>query len=457
MIKPNIHYNHEIEKNLLGVFLIESTAFSQCAHLLREEIFYKPEHKEVFKVLAYLHDQNLPIDLLTVGHQFYQSGVQKLDNSNVAYFLAGLCLDVVSSAHVERWAMVLRELAISRAMVELTHGGMKSTDPLEAAALYETKIKSLTELKVVDDWKTAQAIEAEQIKYMQDLKSGVKTGITTGIHGLDSLNGFFRPTQLVIVAARPSVGKSALMGVMAAGMAFTGIPVGVISLEMENRDIFARISSATGDIPFHQIDRNEFLDSQDNKMALEAMSRIGNLPLYFSDTAKVTSSDIRSKAEKLKRKHPDLGALFIDYIQLINPEKSNKSREQEVAELSRNLKLLAKLIQVPIIVLAQLNREADKGEPQLTHLRESGSLEQDADVVLMIDRDTQTQDPAISNQASLFVRKWRNGKTSKIPMLWDGSKMKFYEPSAPFENANSSAIMAASQNVMRKFKDDVPF
>ena len=443
MLRPNLNYNYELEASVLGVFLLEPMTFSACKSLVTEELFYRDVHRAIFGTINQLHERNYPIDLLTVSQFLYNQGITQLEGHNTAWFLANLCRDVVSGYHIETWLILLRELAVGRATIELTSGGVnRMSDPLEAMQAYERKVKKLMEFNASDDWRSAQQVEQDLLSHMQSQHDNKNIGITTGFRELDEINGLFQATQTIIVAARPGVGKSALMGMMATKMALSKRPIGIISLEMENKDIFARIVSAEEQIPFYQINRNEFFNSQDHRAALASISSIAKLPIFFSDTAKVTPSDIRAKAEKLKSKHPDLGAIFIDYIQLINPDKGSKSREQEVAELSRNLKLLAKLIKVPIIILAQLNREATKGEPRLEHLRESGSLEQDADIVMMIDRDLESTDPAISNVANLYIRKWRNGKNIKMVLGWDGDKMKFYEQPRPFENqkANSDAI-----------------
>ena len=262
-------------------------------------------------------------------------------------------------------------------------------------------------------------------------------GVSTSLTSLDRLNGKFRDTNLIVIGARPSVGKSAFMGRIATHAAFEGKTVGIISLEMEDKDILARSVSAESEVDFWRIDRNKFEQEEEQRNSVyKTIGKLSTLPIYFSDTAQVGMTDIRAKAERLKQRH-GVDLLIIDYLQLVEPENaSNRNREQEVSKISRGLKLLAMNMKIPVIILAQLNRQsAETGDkkPQLHHLRESGSIEQDADVVMFLHRDwvsgikVDESGDSTEYQADLLVRKWRNGGPCDIKLGFHGPTMKFTE------------------------------
>lgn len=428
MFKPFIDFDYEMEAAVLGVFLLEPDSYGRFQHMLIEDCFYKQEHLTIYHAISSLYKEGMSIDILLVCRVIYDKNITALGHSTVPYFLSQLTLGVVNSAHLESWCLVLRELAMKRALARITTSGFNSQDDVIKATMdIEAKLKGLLDIKRVDDWEDASKVALRLTDHMEAIAKGETRGITCGVRQIDEMNGRLKPGQFVIVAARPGVGKSAFMGRMAVAAAQEGHQVGVISLEMDNKDVFARMVAFNSDSAFWKIDRSEFRNAEEHRTALGNISKTAALPLYFSDTPAVSLLDIRSKAEKLRRKN-GLKILFVDYLQLIEPEGSNNSnREREVAIISRGCKLLAKQLEIPVVLMAQLNRQAATDEPQLMHLRESGSLEQDADIVFMLHRDLDAQDEAIKRTASVFVRKWRNGSTARIDMHFDPEHMRFRE------------------------------
>jgi replicative DNA helicase len=277
--------------------------------------------------------------------------------------------------------------------------------------------------------------------HQKDIQAGNKKMTTTGFKAIDKLNGGFTGGQLVVIGARPSVGKSALMNKIAFAIARQEKPVGIISLEMNNTEIAARLASLQSETSFGVIFRNLFNDESEHQIFYDRITK-HNLPVYVSDKTKVDVNEIRAKAWKLRHKK-GLSCLIIDYLQLVESSTNkNYNREQEVAKISRGLKLMAMEMDIPVIVLCQLNRSVTsrKGKdrfPQLSDLRESGAIEQDADVVLMLHRDWMSGyevHPETSQStefdADLLGVKWRNGATFHLELDFNPQLMKFSEKGA---------------------------
>lgn len=429
-LTPNVDFDDELEKATLGVFLLEPHSFASVQSALVSECFHNEGHRLVFETIREMFDGGWPIDILMVQRRLYDAKVLTIGDHPTAYFLSTSMDRVTSSAHLEFWCVKLRELAIKRTAIHITNSGIDtSVDVLDIAGDIEAKLKQLTDLRTADDWEEGDKVAMKLLANMESIARGDAPTITTSIKAIDSLNGGLKAGQLILLGARPAVGKSAFMGRMAVEAAKAGKTVGVISLEMDSMDIFARMVAFNSDVPFWRMDKSSFLNADHYTEALNHIASTATLPIYFSDRADVSMRDIRAKAEKLKRKH-GLDILFIDYLQLVESDSSkNAMREQEVAKISRGSKSLAKVLGIPIVMLVQLNRQADGELPQLKHLRESGSLEQDADIVLMLYRDTDTEDPMLKNKADLFVRKWRNGTTPHIPLHFNGEHMRFSEES----------------------------
>jgi replicative DNA helicase len=287
---------------------------------------------------------------------------------------------------------------------------------------------------------------------MDNVQHKELTGVTTGFNTLDRITGGLQPGGMYIVAARPSVGKSAFMGKMVYNAAKKGLTVGVISLEMTDNQITARISSLATEIEYWRIYRSRLVDEEQNERFYRLTAEVSELPILISDKTGVDISEIKAKISRIKRK-AKIDVLYIDYLQLLDTDdrERNYNREQQVSKISRGLKLLAKDYNMPIVVLAQLNRvseqQSDK-RPKLHNLRESGSLEQDADGVIFLHRDWMSGIKVDENgnstegQADIIIAKWRDGEITEYKIGFDGTKMKFYE----FEEGGSNQFPGFTPN-----------
>lgn len=461
MFKKNEHYDLELEKSVLGVFLLEPHSFGSCRSVVDEHCFYDENHKTVFRAISEYWENGGLIDLITIHRVLCDKGVTEINGGNTAYFLTGLTMDVVSSAHLEAWCFLLRELAAKRLAIKSTKDIDFSGDVFEIVAEIESKVKKAMEVKSSSDWLNSGDITQQLIKNLSTPK-GEMSGLTTGSQVIDSMNGGLKPGNMTIIAARPGMGKSAYMGKMAMDIARSGKKVGVISLEMPAVDVFTRMVAAATGVAHWKIDRGQIFDKAESEAVYNKLNSFNALPIYFSDTAKSSAFDIRAKAEKLQRKN-GLDILFIDYLQLIESEgKKNKNRENEVSEISRGMKLLAMDLKIPVVCLAQLNREAAKGKPELHHLRESGSLEQDADVVIFIHREWEagiqqnSDGTSTENEADILVRKWRNGRGyMDVKMGWRGETMEFYDLDTTFDRPQPTSLPIATLTIDKDF--NTPF
>lgn len=441
--REHIDYDWDMEMNVIGAFLMESMSFSRVVSTLREECFHIEASKVFYKAVLAVYDKGYPIDYLTVkNHLYTEMKVTAIcdrrgNSRSVAEWIVFFQSELTGTAHLEFWCITLLEMAARRLLTQLKNSGSVDGDIFEETAEIEKKLKDILDVRATDDWMHISAVGKQLGDYMDEIE-GKEVGITTSIKELNRLNGGFRPTHLIILAARPGNGKSAFMGRIAINAAKAGKTVGIISLEMEGKDILARSISAESDVDHWRIDRNKFEQEDELRDRVQStLNSLSKLPIYYSDTAQVRMMDIRAKAEKLKLKH-GVDLILIDYLQLIEGDAGNsRNREQEVAKMSRGLKLLAMTMKIPIVVLAQLNRQsehkADK-KPQLENLRESGSIEQDADVVMFIHSDfnsgipTKADGSSTEGEVDLLIRKWRNGvKWIDMKLGWEGSKMKFHE------------------------------
>lgn len=430
------HYSLDLERAIIGACMIEKTAFGRVYGILQPEIFYFDDHKEIWKCIQEMWENDIPVDLLTVVHEMVKSGHPDLQAGNTPWYLTTCIRDVVNTANLEAWSIILREMFIDREMIRVTHDGMKDKDTWEYMDELQEKMLKLRQIKVTDDFKGMDELFVNLVKHMEDVKDKELTGITTGFATLDRLTGGLMNGDIYIIAARPNVGKSAIMGKMVIAQAQKEINVAIISLEMTNRKITARLSSLLTEIEFWRIYNNRMADENQTIYFYNIINSLSNLPIKISDTAQVDMNDIKAKVARLKQRGK-IDILYVDYLQLVEvEEKINKNREQEVSKLSRGFKILAKELDVPIVVLCQLNRQSEETKdkkPKLHHLRESGSLEQDADGVIFIHRDfmsgikTNADGSSTENEADLIIAKWRDGVVTEYKISFDGPRMKFYE------------------------------
>lgn len=441
------HYSFKFENAVLGACMLETTAFARIYDIVDKSVFYSDANQIVFSCISEMYRNGVMVDILTVFDYIQNTkGIASFEHKSTAWYCAELTKYVVSTANLEYHAYVLKRMWMERELIKLTHGGIKlEGDVREKITSLNLSIQKINSGHYTKDWQDLSELIIGLSKHQDEMLISKGMGLTTGIKKLDNLNGGFFKGQMVIIGARPSVGKSAFMGQMAIAMAKMNKKVGIISLEMNNNEIAARLSSLETETDFKVIFRNLFHDENTRaKWYRKITNEFIGMPIYVTDKTKVNTSDIKSKVQKLKYEKGGVDCIFIDYLQLISSEEDgkNRNRENEVSQISRMCKLMAKDLEIPVIVLCQLNRAVthrtgNARYPQLSDLRESGSLEQDADVVMFLHRDwttglqeymTDSTGASTENSADLIVRKWRNGENNiHIELQFEGSKMKFVE------------------------------
>ncbi len=410
------------EQSALGGMLLSKDAISDVVDILRAEDFYRPAHGIVFATILDLYGRGEPADAVTVAAALTDAGdISKIGG---AAYLHTLMAAVPTAANASYYARIVAERAVLRRVIEAgTHivqlGYSNGRDVDDVVDLAQQAVYDVTERRVSEDF----AALAEMLQPTLDeieavgTQGGVMSGIPTGFADLDRLLNGLHPGQLVIVAGRPGLGKStAAMDFCRSASVKHNMASAIFSLEMSKVEIVMRLLSAEARIPLHVMRSGQLTDDDWTKLA-RRMGEISDAPLFVDDTPNMNLMEIRAKARRLKQRH-DLKLIVVDYLQLMTSPKRTESRQQEVADLSRGLKLLAKEVDCPVVAVSQLNRgpeqRTDK-RPQLSDLRESGSIEQDADVVILLHRDDYyDKESERAGEADFIVAKHRNGPTDTI-------------------------------------------
>lgn len=467
--QPYIHHGKELEMAVLGAFMLESSAFGVSYGIINESTFYYEGHKTVYRAISEMYENHAGIDVETVTYWLISKhGVKEINGDNTAYFVTRLTNSVVSTAHLEFHCYCLQEMWQRRELLIL------KARPVTDGINPNNDIKELNEginrilgQRFKQDWYDMSELMYNLMLHRQEMQNGQKAFLTTGFRKIDQVNGGFYNGQLIVIGARPSVGKSAFMGQMALGMARSGKKVGIVSLEMSNTEIAARLSAIETGVNFDVIFQGLENESAETQRFYVKAGMMEKLPLFVSDKTKVNVTDIKAKATKLKATK-GCDCIIIDYLQLVDGTASNRNynREQEVANISRGLKLMAVEMDIPVILLAQLNRESTKATyanrfPKLDHLRESGAIEQDADVVMFIHRDWMAgfennpeTNESTESEADIIGAKWRNGRLFHLPVGFDGPKMKFVEDKNSMSELPSGNWKPVPGNFYEREKED---
>jgi replicative DNA helicase len=431
-------HNIEAEQACLGSCLIDPEAFDRVAEVLSgPEDFYREAHQDIFEAMRALDERNQNIDLITLSNELRNR--QKLDSCGGVAYLDSLVNQVGSSAHVSAYARIVAERAIERRLqqagnaisrlalegdIEVSH----KVDQAEAIVLAVGDKRSRQELEHF-----RPALEATFDTLYERFKNRMSvTGVATGFHAFDELTGGLQPSNLIIVAARPAMGKTAFCLSIAVNVALNRErpgTVAVFSLEMSRSELCQRILCSVAQVNAAEVRRGHLRDNEWQRIA-RAMNQLAEAPIYMDDTPSITVMEIKAKARRLQRRH-GLDLVIIDYLQLIRGSGRIENRVQEIAEISRQLKGMAKELNVPVVALSQVGRAVESRQdkrPNLSDLRESGSLEQDSDLVAFIYRDEyynpHTQEP---NVAEVIVAKQRNGPVDSV-------KLSFVKRYAAFFN-----------------------
>jgi replicative DNA helicase len=415
----------DAEVSVLGAVLLSSDAANVALETLHSEDFYKPSHQQIFEIVRQLFDSNEPIDAVTVSEGLRRDG--SLDRMGGIDFLTNLIDSVPSTSNVEYYASIVEEHALRRRLMKV--GGdigviaSNMTEPIaEVVDKAEQSVFAVAERRVGDGLQPIDDLLGPAIEKAEELqRSGsTVTGISTGFRDLDKMLAGLHPTNLIIIAARPGMGKSALALNMSQNVALNGNSVAIFSLEMSREEIVTRMLCAKGRIDSQKL-RTGNLNEGDFTKLSNAAGALYKQNIFVDDSPGLTVTEIRAKCRRLRRK-PGLDLVVVDYLQLMNGS-GQENRQQEIAMISRSLKSLARELHVPIIALSQLNRAVEAREdkrPRLGDLRESGAVEQDADVVMFIYRDEYYYPEKVESKgiAEVVISKHRQGGVGKVDMTF---------------------------------------
>ncbi|MGC0272870.1 replicative DNA helicase [Pseudactinotalea sp. Z1739] len=424
------------EQSVLGGMLMSKDAIADVLEVVRGTDFYRPAHEAIYEAILDLYGRGEPADAVTVSAELTKRG--ELGRIGGAPYLHTLLSSVPTAANAGYYARIVRERAVLRRLVDAgtrivqlgyaTDGG--DVDDLVNTA--QAEVYAVTERRTSEDYVPLKDIinaTMEEIDAASHHGDGM-VGVPTGFVDFDALTNGLHAGQMVVVAARPAVGKSTLgLDFARAASIKHGMTSVIFSLEMSRNEISMRMLSAESQVPLNNMRKGTMRDEDWTRLA-RTMSRVSDAPLFIDDSPNMSLMEIRAKCRRLKQRH-DLKLVVIDYLQLMSSGKRVESRQQEVSEFSRALKLLAKELEVPVIAISQLNRGSEQRtdkRPQMSDLRESGSIEQDADVVILLHRDDMYEkESPRAGEADMIVAKHRNGPTDTIVVAFQGHYTRFVD------------------------------
>ncbi len=426
----------ELEEAVLGAIMLEKAAFDTVVEILKPECFYVESHQRIYLAMQSLAQKSQPIDMLTVVEELRFKS--ELEISGGPYYITRLTNAVVSSANIEAHSRIILQKFIQRELIRISgeiigDAYEDSTDVFDLLDDAESKLFEITNNHLRKNFDSIDTVLVKTIARIEDLRNRNEdiSGVPSGFPSLDRITYGWQMTDLIILAARPSVGKTAFALNLARNAALhptKPFPVAFFSLEMSAGQLVQRILSAESEIWLEKISRGKLEEHEMKQLYAKGITRLSQAPIYIDDSAALNIFELRAKCRRLKNKH-NIGLILIDYLQLMSGGGDNKNgnREQEISRISRDLKGLAKELQVPIIALSQLSREVEKRKegnkmPQLSDLRESGAIEQDADMVMFLYRpeyyDITANEFGENNKGETHVRiaKHRNGSLETIKL-----------------------------------------
>ena len=431
--------NLDAEESVLGAMMLSPGAIGAVSEALDASDFYRESHGKIFRAALALYAKGEPVDAITLADELDERGeLEAVGGRQRIHELASLVPSPSTAGH---YAAIVREMATLRGLIraggEISRLGWDrpgaTTDLVDRA---EQVVFDLAQARVSTEFTHIEALLKEGFERITALyEAGADvTGVPSGFRDLDRITSGFQPGNLIIVAARPSMGKSALGLCMAANLGVRrGVPVALFTLEMSKSEVTQRLMCSEAKVESQRL-RTGKLAADDWPRLTAACDKLAKAPIYVDDTGSITMMEIRSKARRLKSRHPDLGLLIVDYLQLMSSAGSSENRVQEVSQISRSLKILARDLEVPIIALSQLSRAVEQRtdkRPILSDLRESGSIEQDADLVAFIYRDEYYNDESDQQGlAEVIVAKHRNGPTDSLKLSFLKRYAKFADLAA---------------------------
>lgn len=429
----------EVEAAVLGAMLLDQEGISVVQEIIDDTAFYRDAHRKIYNAIVALYERNEPTDLLTLTTELNKR--QQLADVGGAFYLAGLVDNVSTAANIEYHAKIVFEKSMSRKLInastQIAQRAYEATenaeDLLDEA---EQMIFALSERKLSRGFTHLNPILHDTFENIERLHahSSSVTGVATGFTKLDEMTAGFQPGDLIIIAARPSMGKTALCLNIARNASIDGkIGVGIFSLEMASHQLAQRMLCSEARVDSHLMRTGRLPGDAWSNLSI-AVGSLAQAPIFIDETPAISVTEVRSRARRLISEHDNLGMLIIDYLQLMRGPREAETRQQEISAISRNLKALAKELNIPIVALSQLSRAVEsRGDgqkrPQLSDLRESGAIEQDADVVLFIYRPSRygQVEEHEKNRAEIIIGKQRNGPTGTVELV-------FLDHYAAFEN-----------------------
>ena len=424
----------EAEQAILGCMLTDKDAVVSAIEVLKEESFYREDNRAIFAAIYSLYAKSEPVDIITVKAELVETG--NFERVGGLEYLASLPERVPTTANVDKYIKIVEEKAALRELIttsnELVALGYDETEDVDNIMdMAERKVFDLASKKNTKGYSPLRDVLVESFDKIEKLynNKGAFSGTPTGFYDFDRITSGLHGSELIILAARPAMGKSAFAINIATNVAVKAkVPVAIFNLEMAKEQVANRILSSEAMVDSNKIRTGQLEDDDWTKLAT-TLGKLSEAPIYIDDTAGISIMEIRAKCRKLKLEK-NIGLVVIDYLQLVQPTgRKNGTREQEISEISRSLKILAKELDIPVIALAQLSRSVEKREdkrPMLSDLRESGSIEQDADIVMFIHRDDYYNDESErKNVAEIILAKHRAGSTGTVDLAWFPNFTKF--------------------------------
>jgi len=431
------------EQSVLGGMLLSKDAISDVVEILRERDFYRPAHELIYDAIVDLYGRGEPADPVTVSAELTKRG--DLVRAGGAPYLHTLISSVPTAANAGYYAKIIRERAIMRRLVEagtkiVQLGYTDEGEVDDAVDQAQAEVFAVTERREADDYIQLSQLLPAALDEIEKIAAGViGQGVKTGFKDLDALTNGFHPGNMIVLAARPAVGKSTLgLDIARYASIHKGETSVIFSLEMSRSEITMRMLSAEARVPLNNIRSGNLNEEEWSRMA-RRMGEISQAPMFIDDSPNLSLMEIRAKSRRLKQRH-NLKLIVIDYLQLMTSGKRVENRQQEVSEFSRQLKLLAKELNVPVVAISQLNRSPEQRsdkKPMLSDLRESGSIEQDADVVILLHREDLYDSQNRSGEADLIVAKHRNGPTRTITVSAQLHFARFTDMAATFSTSEN--------------------
>ncbi len=417
----------EAEVGVLGSILIKPEVMPQVVEFLRPEDFYRKAHEKIYKAMVELFQKNEPVDILSVG-EFLRSKGDLEDIGGLSY-LAELSDSVAVASSASYYAKIVKDKAIRRRLIEkvtqIAENCFNEAEDVEELLEYaESVIFEISQAKVKQSFYQLNSVIKDSIKRVEELykKKELITGVPTGFIDLDNITAGFQPSDLIIVAGRPSMGKTAFaLNIAQHAAVDQGICVAIFSLEMSKEQLAIRMLCSEAQVNAQKLRTGFLSQKHDWPKIIRAANRLSHAPIFIDDTPAMSILEMRAKARRLKTEH-NLGLIVVDYLQLMRGRDGSERREQEISEISRSLKAMAKELNVPVVALSQLNRKVEdrpNKRPQMADLRESGAIEQDADVIIFIYRDevyNRSEDNPNKGIAEIIVAKQRNGPTGLVKL-----------------------------------------